>query len=351
MSIATTINICDRNIGGGAACFLIAEVAQAHDGSLGMAHAFVDAAADAGADAIKFQTHLAASESTLDEPFRISFSRQDDCRFAYWKRMEFTPEQWAGLVEHSRQRGMLFLSSPFSTAAVELLSSLGVPAWKVGSGEMISNALLDIIANTGHPILLSTGMSPWIEIDAVVDQLTQRRVPYALFQCTSRYPTPLEEVGLNVLAEMRHRYSCPVGLSDHSGSIHPALAVLARGCDLLEVHVTFDRRMFGPDSTSSLTFDEFSIIRDARDAFLKMDRHPVDKDALADSMGPMRATFGKSLAPTRVLEAGTVLEPSMLTLKKPATGLQAADLDRVVGRRLIRIVKPERLLQWSDLEP
>lgn len=351
MSSASTVSIGDRAIGGGAPCLLIAEVAQAHDGSLGMAHAFLDAAADAGADAIKFQTHLAAAESTLDEPFRVAFSRQDDSRFAYWRRMEFTPEQWAGLAEHARQRGLLFLSSPFSEAAVQLLSSLGVPAWKVGSGEAISAALLESLVATGQPILLSTGMSRWQEIDASVEALGQRGVPHALLQCTSRYPTPPQEVGLNVLAEMRRRYSCPVGLSDHSGSIHPALAALARGCDLLELHVTFDRRMFGPDSRSSLTFEEFSRIREARDAFLEMDQHPVDKDAMAESMATMRATFGKSLAPVRVLEAGTVLEASMLAMKKPATGLQAADLDQVVGRRLVRAVAPERLLQWSDLEP
>lgn len=351
MSIPCILSIGDRTIGDGQPCLLIAEVAQAHDGSLGMAHAFLDAAADAGADAIKFQTHLAEAESTLDEPFRIAFSRQDNSRYAYWRRMEFTPEQWTGLAEHARQRGLLFLSSPFSEAAVRLLQDLGVPAWKVGSGEAISAALLETMVSTGLPILLSTGMSRWHEIDAAVAGLQQRAVPHALFQCTSRYPTPPEEVGLNVLAEMRKRYICPVGLSDHSGMIHPALAALARGCDLLELHVTFDRRMFGPDSRASLTFEEFSRIREARDAFLQMDRHPVDKDALAESMAAMRSTFGKSLAPVRVLEAGTVIDASMVAMKKPATGLQASDLSRILGRRLIRTVEPERLLQWSDLEP
>jgi N,N'-diacetyllegionaminate synthase len=346
-----TLCIGDRVIGDSMPCLLIAEVAQAHDGSLGLAHAFLDAAADAGADAIKFQTHLAATESTLDEPFRIAFSPQDDSRFAYWRRMEFTPEQWAGLAEHARDRGLLFLSSPFSEAAVQLLYELGVPAWKVGSGEAISNALIGSMEATGRPILLSTGMSSWHEIDLAVEGLLQRGIPHALFQCTSRYPTPPEEVGLNVLAEMRQRYECPVGLSDHSGSIHPALVALARGCDLLELHVTFDRRMFGPDASSSLTFDEFQRIREARDAINLMDAHPVDKDAIAESMAAMRATFGKSLAPAFVLEEGTVLESSMLLMKKPATGLKATDLPRLVGRRLARKVQPDRLLQWSDLEP
>lgn len=351
MGNGATISIGGRTIGGGAPCLLIAEVAQAHDGSVGMAHAFLDAAADAGADAIKFQTHLAAAESTLDEPFRIEFSRQDDRRYNYWRRMEFTPEQWHGLAKHARARGMIFLSSPFSETAVDLLSDLGVPAWKVGSGEAISGALLASMEATGHPILLSTGMSSWQEIDCTVAGLEQRGVPHALFQCTSRYPTPLEEVGLNVLDMMRRRYGCPVGLSDHSGSIHPSLAALARGCDLLELHVTFDRRMFGPDASASLTFTEFRQVREARDAFQLLDMHPVNKDALAESMADMRATFGKSLAPVRVLKAGTVLEASMLVMKKPATGLQSSDLAKVIGRRLVSTVGPDHLLKWSDLEP
>jgi N,N'-diacetyllegionaminate synthase len=351
MGSTGTLIIGNSVIGDSQPCLLIAEVGQAHDGSLGMAHAFLDAAADAGADAIKFQTHLAVDESTLDEPFRIHFSRQDDSRLSYWRRMEFTSEQWAGLAKHARERGLLFLSSPFSEAAVQMLFELGVPAWKVGSGEATSATLISSMEATGLPILMSTGMSSWYEIDLTVESLLQRGVPHALFQCTSRYPTPPEEVGLNVLAEMRQRYACPVGFSDHSGSIYPALAALARGCDLLELHVIFDRRMFGPDASASLTFDEFRQIREARDAIHLMDSHPVDKDEMATSMAAMRATFGKSLAPACVIEAGTVLEAAMLVMKKPGTGLKPSDLAGLVGRRLARTVQPDRLLKWSDLEP
>jgi N-acetylneuraminate synthase len=254
------------------------------------------------------------------------------------------------LAEHARERGLLFLSSPFSAEAVHLLSSLGVPAWKVGSGEALGSALVESMIAAGGPILLSTGMSRWSEIDAAVARLERLNVPHALFQCTSTYPTSLDAVGLNVFAEMRDRYRCPVGLSDHSGSPFPALAAIARGCDLLEVHVTFDRRMFGPDTASSLTFDELRLIRDARDAFHVIDSNPVDKNVMADAMIEMRSTFGKSLAPVRVLDAGTVLEESMLVMKKPATGLQADQLKAVLGRRLVRTIQPEHLLQWSDLE-
>ena len=242
----TRISIEGRNVGQGNPALIIAEVAQSHDGSLGLAHAFVDAAAEAGADAIKFQTHFAAEESTLDEPFRIRFSQQDQTRFDYWRRMEFSPDQWHGLASHARERGLIFLSTPFSMAAIELLRKIGVPAWKIGSGEFASSDLWKAMAATGTPILFSTGMASRAEIDGAVTIFRSSAVPHALLQCTSTYPCPLEEVGLNVIDELRARYACPVGLSDHSGSVFPGLAALARGADIVEIHVTFDRGMFGP---------------------------------------------------------------------------------------------------------
>jgi N-acetylneuraminate synthase len=346
-----TLSIHDRAVGSPHSAFLIAEVSQNHEGSLGMAHAYIEAAAQAGADAIKFQTHIAAAESTRDEPFRIQFSRQDATRYAYWKRMEFSPEQWAGLASHAREKGLVFLSSPFSVAAVRLLQQLGVKAWKVGSGEVRSPDLLRAILEAGGPILLSTGMSSWADIDSNVQHLQASGAEVALFQCTSKYPTPLEQVGLNVLSEMRERYDVPVGLSDHSGTPFPALAALARGCDLLELHVTFDRRLFGPDVSASVTFEEFQLIRAARDSFERMDRHPVDKDAIAQDLGPLRAMFGKSLALVSDLRAGERLSSQHLTLKKPATGIPPDRMIEVLGRRLARDVSSERLLAWEDLVP
>jgi N-acetylneuraminate synthase len=232
-------------IGDGGKPCIIAEIGQAHDGSLGLAHAYIDAVADTGADAIKFQTHIASEESTLDESFRVQFSLQDDTRFHYWKRMEFTGEQWFGLAEHARKRQLIFLSSPFSIGAVHLLSQIGMPAWKVGSGEVFNEMLLQEIARNGAPIILSTGMSSYRDIDECVAKIKLRKLAFALLQCTSQYPAPLEKAGLNVLDELRRRFHCPVGLSDHSGTLFPGLMALARGAHIVEVHVVFDRRMFG----------------------------------------------------------------------------------------------------------
>ena len=167
--------------------FLIAEVAQAHDGSLGSAHAFIDAAADAGVDAIKFQTHIAAAESTLDEPFRVPFSSQDESRYAYWQRIQFRPADWKALTRHANDRGLHFLSTPFSEEAVRLLTELGVPAWKVGSGEVRSRDLMRAMLDVGGPILLSTGMSSWSEIDDAVGFLRTHNAEFVLLQCTSRH--------------------------------------------------------------------------------------------------------------------------------------------------------------------
>jgi N-acetylneuraminate synthase len=149
---------------------------------------------------------------------------------------------------------------------------------------------------------------------------------------------------------MRNRYDCPVGLSDHSGTLFPGLAAMARGAVVIETHVTFDRRMFGPDVPASLTFDELSFLTRARDAFREMDDNPVDKDAMAQSLAPMREIFGRSLAPSRALSAGTLLVEDMLVAKKPGGGIPADAARDLLGRRLVRDVVPERILSWDDLE-
>ncbi len=171
---------------------IVGEVAQAHDGSLGMAHAFIDAIAKSGADAVKFQTHIAAAESTPAEPWRVKFSYQDATRYDYWKRMEFTEAQWRELKQHADERNLLFLSSPFSLEAVDMLQRIGIPAWKVASGEISNVPMLEKMLATGLPIILSSGMSPFRELEARVRQVQEAGNDLAILQCTSMYPTPPE---------------------------------------------------------------------------------------------------------------------------------------------------------------
>jgi N-acetylneuraminate synthase len=330
-------------------CLIIGEVAQAHDGSLGMAHAFIDAIANAGADAVKFQTHIAAAESTPDEPWRIKFSPQDATRYDYWKRMEFTEAQWHGLKRHADERGLLFLSSPFSLEAVELLARVGVAAWKVASGEVSNTLMLERMTATGLPIFLSTGMSPLNEIDAVVEKLKSRNLPLAVMQCTSAYPCPPEKVGLNLIPFYRDRYDCAVGLSDHSGTIYPSFAAVTLGIEVLEVHVTLSREMFGPDVPASITASELRQLVEGIRFIEKMKANPVDKNAMAREMAPLRDLFTKSVVAKVDLPAGTILQEEHLAVKKPGTGIPAGRLPELIGCRLRRAIAANALLQEQDL--
>ena len=338
-----------HEIGYGKRCFVIGEVAQAHDGSLGMAHAFIDAVAAAGVDAVKFQTHIAEAESSPDEPWRIRFSPQDASRFDYWKRMEFRDDQWIDLKEHAERKGLVFLSSPFSEEAVDLLTRIGMPAWKVASGEVNNSLLLEKITQTRKPILLSTGMSPLSEIDGVVERFKSGGCPIAVMQCSSSYPTPPEKLGLNLLAEYRERYGCPVGLSDHSGTIFSGLAAAALGADILEVHVTLSREMFGPDVTASLTTSELGqLIEGVR--FIERARAcPIDKEAIATEFEGLRKIFTKSLFAAQDLPAGTRLKREHLVARKPGTGIAADQVDQIVGRRLVAEVKRGQMLKPGNL--
>jgi N-acetylneuraminate synthase len=331
-------------------CQIIGEVGQNHDGSLGLAHAFIDAIAAAGAQAVKFQTHIASAESTEDEPWRVRFSRQDATRRDYWKRMEFTEEQWRGLARHAADRGLAFISSPFSIEAVDLLARVGVQAWKVASGEVTHGALLDRMAATPAPILLSSGMSTIAELDAAVERIRRHGLPLTVLQTTSAYPCPPEEVGLNLLDEFRRRYGCPVGLSDHSGTIFPGLAAVTLGASVVEVHVTMSREMFGPDVPASITTGELRQLAEGVAFIGSMLAHSVNKDAAAESLSSMRALFTRSLALRHPLPAGTILQEEHLLLKKPGTGIVASRRNEIVGRRLRHAVSTDRLLRETDFE-
>ena len=347
---AAQFKIGSHPVGEGRPPFIMAEVAQAHDGSLGMAHSFIDLAADAGAHAVKFQTHIAAAESTAAEPWRVAFSRQDPTRYDYWKRMEFTPAQWRELKQHAAQRKLIFLSSPFSFEAIDLLQKLRVPAWKIPSGEMSNLPMIERLTATGLPMLLSSGMSSWAELDAVVALCRRAQTPFAVFQCTTAYPCPPEKVGLNVLDELRRRYRCPVGLSDHSGQIYASLAAAALGAAFIEVHVTFHHQMFGPDVPASLDPDQLRVLADGVRQIHRMRVHHVSKDAAARELEPLRRTFGKSIVVNCLLKAGTVLAPHHLALKKPGTGLGPDRWHDVIGRRLRRDLAPDTPLHETDIE-
>jgi len=330
-------------------CLVIGEVAQAHDGSLGAAHAYIDAIAKSGADAVKFQTHIAAAESTPNEPWRVRFSYQDASRYEYWKRMEFTEAQWLGLKRHAEDKGIAFLSSPFSLQAARMLRGIGMQAWKVPSGEVANSQLLEYMIETKLPILLSSGMSSIEETDMAVAQVHAAGLPLAVMQCTSAYPCPPEKVGLNMLRDFRERYGCAVGLSDHSGTIFPTLAAATLGAEVVEVHVAFSKECFGPDVVASVTTSELGTLVDGVRFIDRMRTSAVDKNKMAEEMEPLRSLFTKSIFAEVDLPSGSVLGPESLSVKKPGTGIPAERLRSMFGRRLQRPLAAGEMLSESHL--
>ena len=331
--------------------FIIAEIGQAHEGSLGILHSYIDAVATTGVDAIKFQTHIAAAESSAFEPFRVKFSYADKTRFDYWQRMEFTFEQWQGIKEHCERVGLEFMSSPFSNAAVDLLEKLDVKRYKVGSGEVTNFLILEKIAKTGKPIILSSGMSSFKELDEAIHFLTSFGNEISVLQCTTSYPTPPEKLGLNLIGELKQRYPhLKIGLSEHTGKPYACLAATALGAEILEFHATFDRRLFGPDTTSSLTIDEISfLVKGVREleTALSQPANKNDNSAYTD----LKKIFEKSLAINKDLSKGHIISFDDLEAKKPAGyGISATNFRDTIGKKLTRDKKMYSFLETEDLE-
>ncbi|WP_179376466.1 N-acetylneuraminate synthase family protein [Winogradskyella wichelsiae] len=327
----------------------IAEIAQAHDGSLGMAHAYIDAVAKTGCSAIKFQTHIAEVESSIHEPFRVQFSKQDATRLDYWKRMEFTLEQWQGLKQHCDTVGIEFMSSPFSNAAVDLLEQVGVKRYKIGSGEVNNLVLLEKIAQTRKPVIVSSGMSSLEELDQTIAFLKDRKVAVSVLQCTTAYPTKPEEYGLNVISILKERYQIPVGFSDHSSSIETCIAAVALGAEILEFHVVFDKDMFGPDAKASLTLNETSQLVKAVNNVALAIQNPIDK-CDNSKFSELKGIFEKSLSINKNLEKGHHITFEDLETKKPkGYGIDASLFQEIIGKRLNKDVNKWAFLNWDDL--
>lgn len=329
---------------------IIAEIAQAHDGSLGTAHAYIDALAETGVNAVKFQTHIAEAESSIHEPFRVMFSKQDATRIDYWKRMEFSLTQWKELKAHCDEKRMEFISSPFSNLAVDWLEEVGVKRYKIGSGEVSNWLMLEKIAKTGKPIILSSGMSNWEEMDSTVQFLQESGNELSILQCTTAYPTKPEQWGLNVIQGLKSRYNIPVGFSDHSGNIHACLAAAALGAQIFEFHVVFDKRQFGPDTPASITLDQTKdLVQGIRQIQLSL-ANPIQKDQI-EPFKDLKKIFEKSLAVNCSLLEGSVLSADVLEAKKPTEyGIPARDFKEVIGKKLKKNLAQWDFLTWEDVE-
>jgi N,N'-diacetyllegionaminate synthase len=330
--------------------YTIAEIGQAHDGSLGILHSYIDAVAETGVNAIKFQMHIAEAESSIHEPFRVKFSYEDQTRYDYWKRINFTIDQWLRIKEHCDQVGLDFICSPFSNLAVDWLEKIGVKYYKIGSGEVNNFLLLEKIVKTKKPIILSSGMSSFAELDKTVEFLKLKKTTFSILQCTTSYPTIPEQYGLNIISELKNRYKVKVGFSDHSAKIATTIAAVTLGAEILEFHVVFDKKMFGPDSKSSLTIDEVKDLIIAIKDIKKAIDTPVNKNDNSQYLN-LKTIFEKSLAINKNLYKNHVITFDDLESKKPKNfGISVINFQEVIGKKISKDMNQWDFLTENDYE-
>lgn len=326
--------------------FIIAEIGSVHDGSFGNALKLVDLAKDCGADAVKFQTHIPEAETLRDAPSPPYFKGEP--RWDYFRRTGFSPDQWKKLKAHCDEKAIEFMSSPFSLEAADLLLEVGLKRWKVPSGEMTNLPLLRHLAASGLPVILSSGMSSWEELDAAVEAVRSKGTLEYVLQCTSSYPCPYDQVGINVMEEMAGRYGVKTGLSDHTLDIFAPIVAVSRGGLCVEKHLAFHRGMYGSDARNSLEPAEFIRMVEGIRAAETMLASRIDKDDLSP-FGDMKDIFQKSVVAVLDIPAGATITAAMVGCKKPGTGIPARDLEKVIGRKARNAITADTLVREGDL--
>ncbi len=340
----------DRVVGSGA-CLVIAEAGVNHDGDVGLAHRLVDAAADAGVDAVKFQTFspdLLASAEAPTAVYQRAATAAGESQRAMLARLALPEHAWRELREHAVERGLVFLSTPFDEPSALLLDELGVPALKVGSGELTNHPFLARLAALGRPLLLSTGMADMLEVAAALDVVARHGdVPVALLHCVSSYPASPADANLRAIDTMRAAFGVPVGWSCHMTGTDVALAAAARGADVLEKHLTLDRSMPGPDHAASLEPAELAeLVRGVRTVSSALGSgRKVPVAAETDVSQVAR----RSLHWTQDLPAGTTVDAGHLSALRPGTGVAPSEQPWLVGRPLRRPVTAGAMVDLADL--
>ncbi len=330
-----TIDISGRIIGEGASCYIIAEAGVNHNGSVELAHKLIDAAADAGAEAVKFQTFQAAKLVTGDAgkaAYQKEATGSGESQLEMLRKLELPLDAYPEMVSHCRERNIQFISTPFDEESAETLIALGMPVLKIPSGEITNLPFLQFLANKGLPMLVSTGMATLGEIESAVEVIRSAgREEFALLHCVTNYPTPPEEVNLRVMNVLALAFGVPVGYSDHTQGIEIPLAAAALGACVIEKHFTLDRAMQGPDHKASLNPAELNaMVRGIR----------IVKASLGDGIkkpGAVElenaALVRRSLVAACDIPAGAVVSPEMVAIKRPGGGLPPAMLKYVLGRK------------------
>lgn len=320
--------------------FIIAEAGVNHNGDLKRALKLVDAAAKAGADAVKFQTFAADRLVTRLSP-KAKYQRETtdpkESQYAMLKKLELSLEAHRELKLRAEKHDMVFLSTPFDPESADLLDELGVQAFKLGSGELTDLPLLEHIARKDRPTILSTGMSTMAEVREAVMTLHEAGLSeVALLHCVSAYPAPVEDVNLLAMDTMRREFNVPVGYSDHTEGIQVAVLAVACGADIIEKHLTLDRTLPGPDHRMSLEPKEFTtMVRDIRDAEKILGN---GNKQVMQSEANTKAVARKSVAALVDIKKGRPLTREMLGIRRPGLGIQPSELESLIGRKLDRDV-------------
>jgi N,N'-diacetyllegionaminate synthase len=346
------VTVGERAVGPGEPCFVIAEAGVNHNGDLELALRLVDAAAEAGADAVKFQTFQAEGVAAVGAPkadYQLDTTPAGESQLEMLKRLELDADAYRTLKEAAERRGLVFLSTPFDVGSVDLLDELRVDAFKVASPDLTNLPLLEEIGRRGRPVFLSTGLGTLAEVEAGVAALkTAGATEVVVLHCVSEYPAAAADANLRAMATIADRVGCPVGYSDHTEGLEVALAAVALGACALEKHFTLDRTLPGPDQRASLEPTELSAlvagIRRVESALGTGSKEPTEAERRNAQL------VRRSLAAAGDLPAGVVLTPDMLVALRPGTGISPARIDEVVGRKLARSVAHHELLQPDDLE-
>jgi sialic acid synthase SpsE len=344
MSRLRHVMLDGREVGPGHPRFVIAEAGINHNGDSVLAAELVDAAARAGADAIKFQTHFPEHEMLRGG---ATAAYVGESLFDLLTRTALSREAHATLRDLAARKGLVFLSTPFSREAADFLESLGVPAFKTGSGELTNIPLQRHIARKRKPMIVSTGMSTPDEIDATVRALDEEGATYALMHCTSTYPTPFEHVQLGCIAALQSMYGVPVGFSDHTLGTAISLAAVASGANIFEKHFTASRSLPGPDQQGSMEPKELeALVKDIRAVEQSLGAAKKIQPGEQD----VRNMALHSVVSIRDIEAGRTISAEDIWPKRPGTGIPAARMGDVLGKVARRAIPRDRLVSWDDLQ-
>ena len=343
--------IGERQIGPGAPVFIVAEAGVNHNGDPGLARRLVDAAAECGADAVKFQTFSVDALLTRGAPkagYQVETTGAGESQREMLARLELSLEVLAELKHRAAKHGLIFFSAPFDEESADVLDALDVALFKVPSGEITNLPLLRHLAAKGRPIILSTGMASLDEVEQAVAAISGAGdPPLAVLHCLSAYPAPAAEINLRAMDTLAVRLGCPVGFSDHTLGIEIAVAAVARGAQIIEKHLTLDTSLTGPDHRASLDPPAFAAmvraIRNVESALGDGIKRPMPSEA------DTRRVARKSLVAARALKAGERLGAEDVLIKRPGTGIPPAELPRVLDRRLTRDVAADEVIPWEAL--